>query len=194
MLKKLISLLLAISLLLSALAVLVGCNEGPSGDEGGTTPPPNTPTPPKDPPIGTGGDPMKPLPTVVVPAVRDYGRGTVDFDELIYERPDFNTLIASIDAITASIDGDTMPFEEQLAAIVALDGDFKSTMAMYTLAEILYYRDMNDKALAAEYEYVSEGYPRLIKSTEELMVAAARSENAELFEEQYFGDGLIEKY
>ncbi|MBQ1260440.1 MAG: hypothetical protein IIX96_00320, partial [Clostridia bacterium] len=55
-------------------------------------------------------------------------------------------------------------------------------------------RDSSDSFYSQEHKYISTAYPKFVSAVEKMMVACARSENAERFEEEYFGEGLIEKY
>lgn len=190
--KKLISIFLVLSLLFSCALSLTACRgDGSSNNE--ANPPLISPKPPSDPAIGNG-DGMIPLDKVVVPAYKDYGRGSVDFTSIVYERPDFDSLIARIDAITALITENALPYQEQLSAIESIEEDYESAVTMRTLAEINFYASTNNAFCTAEYEYVSLGYPRLIRAVEDMMTAAANSEHREDFKNDYFGDNFIEDY
>ena len=190
--KKLVSIFLALSLLFSCAISLAACRTEAPGDNGGN-PPLITPTPPKDPAIGDG-DGLIPLDKVVVPEYKDYGRGSANFADIVYNRPDFDSLIATLDAITAAITENRTPYADQLASLEEIEDEYGDAIMMRTLAEIYFYANTNNEYYAAEYEFVSLAYPRLIRAVENMMCAAALSENAESFERDYFGEGLIEDY
>jgi hypothetical protein len=139
-------------------------------------------------------DPVVPDYTIVVPAYKDYGRGTVDFSNLTYTRPDVAGICALFDSCTEAIEENAISYEEQLGLILALEDEYNSTVSMNQLCYIRYSQNTQNSYWAAEYEYMSQSYPTFSGAVEDLMVAAARSPHNESFEVDYFGEGLISEY
>ncbi len=133
-------------------------------------------------------------PTLVVPTYKDYGRDTVDFDKMVYQRPDIDGAVESFGELCDLVDANELPFAEQLDAIKGIYGIYSEISSMYSYANIMTSRDASDEIWSAEYEYISVNYPRFSQAVEKLFVSCARSVHAESFEEQYFGEGLIEEY
>ena len=183
--RRFISLFLALLMLLSTLLVAVSCagnDDAPSGDE-----------------PGTGGQhPQGGKPSedsgIVVPPLKDYGRGTVDFDKLTYSRPDIAAGIAAFEAATRSIEENELSFDEQLELILALEEPYSEILTMNAIARIYFYKDSSVAFWSEEDAYIGQNYPSFAQAIENLFVAAANSEHAERFENEYFGAGLIEEY
>lgn len=142
---------------------------------------------------GSGGNADN-APTLVVPTYKDYGRGTIDFDQIVYQRPDIEAATESFNAVSALVRENSASFAEQLEAIKTADDVYFEISAMYSYANIMTSKDSSDESWSKEYEYISVGYPKFTQAVEKLFVSCAQSPNAELFEEEYFGDGLIEDY
>ena len=130
--------------------------------------------------------------TVVVPEYKDYGRGTVDFDKLIYSRPNMQAIINSFEAVTAQIKDASVSASEAIDAIRALETPFADVKSMYSLSQIYNNKDFSVEYWQKEYEYISTNYPRLSKAVEDLLVACAQSEDRAIFESDYFGYSLEE--
>ena len=189
-LAKIISLALALILLFSLSLCLVACNKGGDDDDDSS-----------DNQNAEGGDEnenSKPKEDyhskVVVPAYKDFERGTVDFKDVSYSRPDFEAVIAKISSVTDVIEENTLTFEEQIRKITELEDDYNNVLTMYAFANIYNSKDSSSKYWNDEYSYITSGYPKFAESIEDMFVAAANSPHAERFEEEYFGDELIEKY
>ncbi|MBQ8720158.1 MAG: hypothetical protein IJY65_03910 [Clostridia bacterium] len=132
--------------------------------------------------------------TIVVPEYKDYGRATVDFDQLAYSRPNMAKIFEDFDRVIAAIEADEKTLEELLEMIVSLEEGYTQVISMSAFANICLYRDMSNKFWSEEDAYISQNYATFSQKVEELFVAAANSPKAEEFEEKYFGDGLIEEY
>ena len=181
-LKRLISLLLVLSLTLSSLIYLSSC--------GGTTPPTN-----QDGNEENGGNaPEKPGEVIFSPEYKDYGRGTSDFSDLVYTRPNIAAIIAEAEAIDALISGKDESFDAIAARVEALDDLVSDMFTMRALAEIYTSRDSSIEFWRGESEYISVNYPKYLKAVKDMMVSAANSDDAERYESEVFGEGLIEKY
>ena len=188
-------------MLLMSTLTLVACKPDGKPDGGdGSTPPPSSPE--DNSPADEPEDPDKPEEDeehynsagIIVPDYKDYGRGTVDFEVLAldYSRPDIDALCADFAAVSEMIDKNEVAFEEQLAAIVALEPGYNGFLTMYTVAEIFNSRDITAGFWAAEYEYLSTAAPVYAKAVEELYVSCARSPYARDFEREYFEEDISE--
>lgn len=179
--KKLLALLLLFSLIFSYTACSTKKNDNGNSD---TVTPDNN-----------SGDQGSTLPsglTIVVPEYKDYGRDTVDFDKLVYSRPNMQSLIDAFADVTAKIAGGENTVEADIASIRALEVPLETVRAMYSLAQIYNNSDSSIEYWQKEYEYISTSYPRLTQAIEDLLVACARSEGKTAFEENYFGYSLDE--
>ena len=124
--KKLLALLICISLLVGYCFTLTACKsdkaDNPPIEDGkndGVTPPDDV-TPP-DEPDG---------PTILVPEYKDYGRGTVNFTDIKYSTPDVAAIISGFDTITALIKANEIPVEEMIAMIVEMEDDYTNYLTM----------------------------------------------------------------
>ena len=131
---------------------------------------------------------------IILPEYKDYGRGTVDFSKIKYARPDMEKIISDFNRAGEIIEQNKIPYEEQLKVIIALEGGYSSILTMYAYANVLVSKDSSDTVWNEEYEYISTSYPAFTKAVETLFVKAANSPHAEKFQNDYFGDDLIEKY
>ena len=131
-------------------------------------------------------------PTITVPEYKDYGRGTVNFGELIYARPNLQAIIDAFDAVTLTVSKNERSVEDQIEDIRALEDDLASVMTMYSLAEIHKSRDSSVEYWQSEYEYISTNYPRLSQTIEDLLVECALSVHRQTFEDDYFNYSLEE--
>ena len=177
--KKLIALLLTLAILFSYTACGKNKNSGDDTDDviqdnsEQNTPPSLTPT-------------------IVVPEYKDYGRGTVDFNTLIYSRPNIQAVIDAFEAVSATVKENTKSLDEQIADITALEEPLANVDTMYSLSLIYNNKDTSIEYWQDEYEYISTNYPRLTQTVENLLVECARSEHKAAFEEKYFGYSLDE--
>ena len=175
--KKIISLLLILSLLLSFSA----CKK--DKDNNGST-------------NGNGGsdvtDTGPAAPTIVVPEYKDYGRGSLNFNEVAYSRPDLEAVIAAFNSVTETVKANEIPLNDQIGAIRSLEAAYERTESMYTLAEIYLRKDMSAEFWQTEFAYVSTNYPAFSQAVEALLVACAASVHKSAFETDYFGYSLDE--
>ena len=176
---RLISLLLVLSMLLGGALALTGCGADTPGDD--TTPP-----------IGGGGG--KTEKSIIVPEFKDYDKKTVRFDEIEYARPDAEKLISDFSSVTDVITANEIPYDDQLGAILSLEDGYLTFRTMYSYSNILMSKDASNTYWCDEYSYISGFVPLFTSTIEKMFVAAAQSEHALRFEEDYFGDGLIEEY
>ena len=179
--KKLIALLLVITMLLSFAA----CSKKNNGTQ-------STPETPDNGNSGDNGENITTGLTIVVPEYKDYGRGTVNFDKLVYSRPNIQALIDGFVGATLAVEANETGVEEQIASIRAMEAPFSTVKTMYTLAQIYNNKDSSVAYWQAEYEYITTNYPRLSKIIEDLLVACAQSEYRDVFENDCFGYSLEE--
>lgn len=190
--NKIISFLLTLSIILSLLLTAVSCSK-PDGDDPGADSPgngnaPGADSPGKDNPEGDGDS------AIVVPAYKDYGRDTVDFNKLTYKRPDIAASISAFDAVALEIERNQKSFDELISMITALEDGYIDILSMRSIANIYVSRDNKNEFWCEEDAYIRQSFPSFAQAVEKLFVAAANSEHAERFEEEYFGDNLISNY
>ena len=181
--KKLLALLLLLSLIFSYTACSAKKNGNTDGGESTETPGDNNGNGTTDTPTGI---------TVVVPEYKDYGRDTVDFNKLVYSRPNIQSLIDAFAAVTAGVEGGLNTVDANIESIRTLEVPLETVRSMYSLAQIYNNSDSSVAYWQNEYEYISTNYPRLTQAIEDLLVACARSEDKVIFEQAYFGYSLDE--
>ena len=133
-------------------------------------------------------------PTLVVPEYKDYGRSTIDFENMVYARPNIDAAIEAFNSVSALVKQNSVSFAEQLEAIMQTDDVYFEISAMYSYANIMTSRNTADEKWAEEYEYISVNYPKFSQAVEKLFISCAQSPHSESFETEYFGDGLVEEY
>ena len=188
--KRLIALLLIAVILFSSLTVLTSCTEDLPEDNDksdASTPDENTPE---------DKEKEDQDEKIEVPDYRDHARGTVNFSEIVYARPDIDKTIGDFKKAAEIIEknSDEYTYRAQLDKIISLEDGYNDFLTMHAYANIKLSEDASDEYWAEEYEYLSTKYPELAKVIEDLFVAAAKSPHAESFEDDYFGEGLIEEY
>ena len=188
--KKLISVLLIFSMLSLTVLFSASCNNtdtppAENGSDSGSNSSENE--------TGTGGE-ENDLPQIIVPEYKDYGRGTVNFSEMSYERPNIEATATAFSALAKEISEQTIEYGAAIERIKALEAPYSKILTAYAMANIQTAKDERSQFWSEEYKYISTSYGAFAKSIEELFVAAAKSPNAENYEKDYFGEGLIEEY
>lgn len=202
--KKITALLLALAMLFSVASLLISCYDNGDGGDFDNSSSENGKNDEGDndntSPESGNGDSDAPNEEesyhdkIVVPEYKDYNKSTVNFKEMVYERPAFATVLSSFDTTISMIKENSETYEEQLSAVVALEDGYTDILTMRSFAEIYNSIDSSNSFWNAEHIYISENYPSFAKKVEDLYVCAANSPHAERFEDEYFGAGLIEKY
>lgn len=187
--SRLISLILALSLTVLNIVFLSSCGDGNSGSL--NTPPSSDDT--NDNKTPTEDNSEKDT-VIAVPDYKDYCRGTVDFSEIEYKRPGISEVILKFDEVCILISDNKIPYDEQLKKIYELEPDYLNILTMAAYANILSSINTASQKWNDEYEYITTVYPSFTKAIENLYVAAANSPYAEKFENDYFGNDLIEDY
>ena len=178
--KRLIALLLLISMLTGTCA----CSSSGDGDSvtdngsGG------------DGDVGIQNNPTDQSAVIALPEYKDYGRGTVNFIELVYSRPNIQSVIDVISAATSEVVKNEKTKDEQIALFAALEVAIEEVDSMYSLAEIYRSKDSSVEFWQTEYNYISVNYPSLTQAIEDLLEACAASEHRVSFENDYFGYSL----
>ena len=177
--KRILSLLLSLTLLLSSVTFLFSCGIGfpeiPTSD---------------GPTLSDDG-----REEIIKPELKDDpDRNTIKFSEIEYSRPNIEKMISDFEGATEKISDDSLSFEEKLDGIIALEESYTHLYTMLSYSRIKRSEDNSNSYWNDEYAYISENYPTFAKTLEALFVAAASSSDAERFEDEYFGEGLIEKY
>lgn len=103
-----------------------------------------------------------------------YRRGLVSFDDLSYQRPDFDALAAQIEEVRAMLtDGSSS--EEIRNAYDALEDAFKEISNAYSVASLFSDMDLGDEYYAAESELIVEKSSELSVLCTELEIAIENS-------------------
>ena len=189
-LRSLLSILLCFALAFSISLTLISCSMagGDSSDE-------------SDAPQGNGPSMPESFDEnydyhdkIKVPEYKDHGRDTINFADIKYERPNYAAVIDLFRQTIDAIEANQISYDEQLAKINELDAPYNKVLTMYSLANIYNSKNTAEKFWNDEYAIVTSGYPAFAEAIEDLFVAAASSPHAERFEDDYFGEGLIEEY
>ena len=186
--NKIISFLLTLSIILSLLLTAVSCSK-PDGNDPGQDPSEGGDTPGEENPPEDGN-----ATGIILPPYKDYGRNTVDFNNLTYKRPDIAGSISAFGAVTLAIEQNQKSFDELLSMIIALEGEYNNIFSMRSIANIYMSRDSKNEFWCEESSYIEQNLPSYAQAIDNLFVAAANSEHAERFEDEYFGDDLISNY
>lgn len=188
--SRIIALILSILMLFGSTVTLISCSTEPTpptSDDGGES---DTPSEDNKVPENDSDEHIK------VPEYKDHERGTINFSEIAYIRPNTDVIIKKFNTVTDIIlkNSDNTPYSLQLEEVMKLEEDYLNLQTMYTYSNIKMSEDTSDKYWCDEYEYIAVNYPTFSKAVEELFVAAANSPYAEDFEKDYFGENLIEDY
>ena len=186
-LKSFLALILCLTITFSVSISLISCssNGGDNSDNGNASDPSSEGETPSDTDYHN---------KVKVPEYKDYERDTIDFSDLSYTRPDYAKAIDKFTQLVTHIEENKLSFDEQLQEILDLEDIYNDVRTMYAVANIYNSKDNSVEFWNTEYSYVTSNYPAFAQVVEKLFVAAANSPHAEKFEEEYFGDGLIEEY
>ena len=193
-LNSVLSLLLCLALAFSVSATLISCSIAKDEDASADNDKQNGSNAPESPEAEGPETDSSYHDKIKIPEYKDYGRSTVNFTDITYERPNYAAAINLFRQVISDIEQNQLSYEEQLAKITELEDDYNTVLTMYSLANIYNSKDSSVKFWNDEYAAVTSGYPAFAEVIEDLFVAAANSPHAENFEKDYFGDGLIEEY
>lgn len=194
--RRINALLLSLILTFSVCTTLIGCaasgNDGNSEDGSQSSSPSGS--------TDTGNDtqdeesPRDWREKVLSFDFKDYGRGTVNFDEIEYKRPDFDAVLSSTYDVISKIKLNEITFEEQISSIKAIEKNYTDVVTMRSIANIHVSNDSSSSYWNGELSHINTNYPLLLDAVDDMYVASANSPHAERFESEYFGEGLIEQY
>ena len=142
----------------------------------------------------TGGGSNSQDEQIFIPDISGTGREPVNISELQYTRPDTDNLIEAIRRASDIISKSELEYSRQLEAIRTIEPLYSHYSTMYAYLTLMTSKNSADREWTSEYAALSEAEPDIADALEELYVEAARSEYANSFEEDYFGEGHIEKY
>ena len=181
-----LSLLLCIIMLATVVINTVSCIElgrEPTVNEDGKKPSPESST------LEEGA-----TDSIITPPRLDYGRDAVSFKDIVYSRPDIQSLIEGFKSASKKITDGKADYDAQLYGIFELEPDYSSYYTMLTYANIMQSKNNADEYWTEEYDLLSSYEPQLVQAVEDLFVAAASSVHCDSFEEDYFGIGALADY
>ena len=135
-----------------------------------------------------------PSPIDNIPTPDSYEREKVRFSDVEYVRPDTQALLDMITSLKDAMSSSEITYEDQLAMLYDIDGQYMSYTTMKTYLNIMTSHDSTSEYYRAEYDAVSGAQASLSDAIDDLCVAAAQSEHCDEFERDYFGAGFLEKY
>ncbi len=131
---------------------------------------------------------------IVVPPYKDYGRGSIDFDKLVYKRPNIDDATDEFKRVIDIVNANQESYENQLSYIKALEPIYENVISMNEYARILLSMNTTSEFWTNETEYFEDNYMYFLHSIEELCIALSQSEHKERFETDYYGEGYLDNY
>lgn len=121
------------------------------------------------------------------------GEELSSFDDIEYLRPETGALRQKVTAAQQILEsgGDMEQIEAALDECYDL---YYSYDTMYTIAYIRSRQNITDTYYAEELAWCEDNYPRVQQLMEELLYAAAASDDAQELENEYFWDGFTQDY
>lgn len=130
---------------------------------------------------------------IYLPDSGDLGRETVNFDELVYERPDVDALLADCNRLVSGL-GTGISADELETELVRLLEAFESFDSMLSLAMIRYTESTGSIAASVEYRYLQSRQEEVDDAYLGVCRAVAGSEHRLAMEERVFGEGYLKSY
>ena len=118
-----------------------------------------------------------------------------DFNDLTYEKPDFDAIDNDIDELKSALaDGKKTKsyYIDRLSEIIGKY--YYDALTMENLAFLRYCNDITDASLREEYYTLISESEKTAAKLEELYSVCAASEYKADFEEQCFGEGFLDSY
>ena len=138
--------------------------------------PTGAPTPTAEP---TPEPTVAPTPEPTPAEFEGYRRGLYSFDDLVYERPDFDKIASEIEAVRVMVtDGSSS--EDILAAYEALDEEFYTINNAYAIASLFSSMDTSDEYYSSEEELLAEKSSELQVLGTKLEIAIYESEHRDV--------------
>lgn len=178
--KKLILLLLVLSLAVSSAITLAACDM--SEDTPADKPSADVPQD-KDYVYDGNG--------VIRPPKREYLHSLASIGEIEYARPEVERHTEVLSKISKKIEEED-DYDIALSYVIASEPAFIEIRTMYTIAELESMKDSSSTYWKEEYEYLSTSTAAYNKALEDMFVACAKSPFKERFEEEYFKMSLDE--
>ena len=185
--SRIIALILAAVMICFNLSILASCKK--DSDD-----PNKDPSEEEDPPILDDGGDDRLNNIILVPPYKDYGRGTVDFDKLVYKRPDIEGAIEEFKRVIDVVNKNEESYENQLNYIKSLEPIYENVISMNEYAIILLSMNTTSEFWTKENGYFEDNYMYFLHSIEELCIASSQSPHKESFENDYYGEGYLDKY
>ena len=142
--------------------------------------PTGAPTPTAEPtPEPTVAPTPEPTPEPTPAGFEGYRRGLYSFDDLVYERPDFDKIASEIEKVRVMVtDGSSS--EDILAAYEALDEEFYTINNAYAIASLFSSMDTSDEYYSSEEELLAEKSSELQVLGTKLEIAIYESEHRDV--------------
>ena len=138
--------------------------------------PTGAPTPTAEP---TPEPTVAPTPEPTPAEFEGYRRGLYSFDDLVYERPDFDKIASEIEKVRVMVtDGSSS--EDILAAYEALDEEFYTINNAYAIASLFSSMDTSDEYYSSEEELLAEKSSELQVLGTKLEIAIYESEHRDV--------------
>ncbi len=125
-------------------------------------------------------------------ADRDTYVSMVPFDEMRYERPDLDAVLADADSLIASLEGG-MKLRDATSALDALFLEYSHMRTMETLSTIRSDSDVTDAYYSEELAFCSDAVITFRGKLEEVFAACAASDLKDDLDD-YFGEGFLDDY
>ena len=116
----------------------------------------------------------------------------VPFDEMPYERPDLDAVLAEADGLIASLE-DGMKLRDAKSALDGLFLDFANLRTMESIATIRSDSDVTDAYYSEEVAFCSDAVITFRGKLEEVFAACAASDLKDGLDD-YFGEGFLDDY
>ena len=116
-----------------------------------------------------------------------------DLNDMVYEHPETETLIAEIDALTAKVP-ECDNADALLSDYYEIAVRFAHLDTMFGLAMFRFDMDIYDSDATEEYDYCDEQTTVVYEKMDALYAAFAASPCRDALEQAYFGEGFFQKY
>ena len=116
------------------------------------------------------------------------------FSEIVYERPDLETLTGDFEALIGDLEADRLSVKEGTDRLETVYAQYSDFWTMSNVAELRYYHDITDAYYADETDWFLENSPVVDQLFDRLCVACANCANAEELDEAFWGGWLVDAY
>ncbi len=118
----------------------------------------------------------------------------VPFSEMVYSRPDVDSLIEHVKTLEDALDAGEMSLSEIEELIDVVYDDFYHFRTMLNIANVRSCLDMLDEYYAEEYNWCNEQGAVVEDIMDEMFFACGGSKYAQDLEDDYFWEGFAEEY